>query len=559
MEAAITEALKMNSDVQKIFRRILALISSEIRFEESRKMLLRFYPVSDPSEIKRRQEYFKKLFELARKVDRIEGLEKPEFKLKRMSDRVLIVGREEYEKALSLGVCDVNVEGSYDLILGSVIKIDEISPEEVVPEVFLTELYNKRDSLREVSRIMELVGLESVTPEILMEVEGIKGHVETLKSIEYFEEFVYRKLDEVRKAIEDRIESERIVFEGKEILEILEKRSVFGEKIHEIEEMIEEEVRKAEKEIAERFGLFTEVFAKQGMPRVDENGLERARREVEKNAKLEFYLKCREILRRLKPLLPKLEEEYRLIFEIEMAKGIESLFGHHCFPEFAEGAISFVEGRNLFIENPQPVSYIIGEGKLNGFDSGERIVVLTGANSGGKTSLLNLIVQIQLLAQMGFPVPAKSAVTEIVSEVYFFGRKKAVYGAGAFETTLKNFTKALVGEGKKLILVDEFEAVTEPGAAIKMLSILLKIAHERGFYVVVVSHMAENLSLDFARVDGIEARGLDENLELIVDRQPKFGIIGKSTPELIVERIYRMSKGEGRKILERVLHAFRKR
>lgn len=90
----------------------------------------------------------------------------------------------------------------------------------------------------------------------------------------------------------------------------------------------------------------------------------------------------------------------------------------------------------------------------------------------------------------------------------------------------------------------------------------MKIAHERGgFYVVIVSHLGGDdlrKELPFARVDGIEAKGLDENLNLIVDRQPVFGRLGRSTPpELIVESLARRKRGKEREIFERVLRAFR--
>ena len=562
MEPIVKHPLKMNSDVQRIFRRLLSLISSKIRFEEGKKLILRFYPVCDLVELERRREYFKRMFEVADTVDEIGEIEKPEFKLKRVSDRVLMVeSKEDYDKAVQLGICDVNLEGDYDIVLGSKIQIREISAEEIVPEIYVTELYEKRESLEEVSRIMQLLGKESVVPTILKEVCQIEELLDRLKVVHYFEDFVYRKLEEIREEIEKRIEKERIVFEGKEILEILEnydKKHAFHAKMSEIEEMIAEEIDKAEKEISKKFGVIAEIFSGQAIPQINLQELERARKEVEKNAKLDFYLKSREILRKIRPLLPNLEGEFHLIFEIEVAKSLKNFFKEFCFPEFKEGVISFMEGRNLFIENPQPVGYIIGNGNLGDFRSAERVVVLTGANSGGKTSLLNLIVQIQLLAQMGLPIPAKAAILDVVDEIHFFRRKKSVYGAGAFESTLKNFTSALTGEGRKLILVDEFEAITEPGAAIKMLSAFLRIAHERGFYMIVVSHMAENLKLDFVRIDGIEASGLDEKLELIVDRQPKFGVIGRSTPELIVERVYRLSKGDKKEILRKVLDAYRR-
>ncbi|NJE06939.1 endonuclease MutS2, partial [Thermococcus sp. M36] len=83
-------------------------------------------------------------------------------------------------------------------------------------------------------------------------------------------------------------------------------------------------------------------------------------------------------------------------------------------------------GRHLFIEKPQPVSYVVGD-KPEGFDvpdSGapedERVVILTGANSGGKTSLLELMAQITLLAHMGFPVPAEKAWVVSLDELFFF-------------------------------------------------------------------------------------------------------------------------------------------
>ena len=56
------------------------------------------------------------------------------------------------------------------------------------------------------------------------------------------------------------------------------------------------------------------------------------------------------------------------------------------------------------------------------------------------------------------------------------------------------------------------------------------------------------------RVDGIEASGLDEKFRLIVDRQPKFGVIGKSTPELIVKKLANTERNkQRRKIYERLL------
>ena len=48
----------------------------------------------------------------------------------------------------------------------------------------------------------------------------------------------------------------------------------------------------------------------------------------------------------------------------------------------------------------------------------ENIALLTGANSGGKTTLLETISQIAILGQMGLPVPAKSAKIKLLDEIW---------------------------------------------------------------------------------------------------------------------------------------------
>ncbi|MEF8829845.1 MAG: DNA mismatch repair protein, partial [Haloarcula sp.] len=56
---------------------------------------------------------------------------------------------------------------------------------------------------------------------------------------------------------------------------------------------------------------------------------------------------------------------------------------------------------------------------------------------------------------------------------------------------------------------------------------------------VFVTHLADDLEPlpTEARVDGIFAEGLNQDLELQVDYQPRFGTVGKSTPEFIVSRL----------------------
>ena len=218
-------------------------------------------------------------------------------------------------------------------------------------------------------------------------------------------------------------------------------------------------------------------------------------------------------------------------------------------PSFAEDSDGLaVEGaRNLFLEaageSVQPVDYAVGDHQLqyptaNAPPSGDRVTVLTGANSGGKTTLLETLAQVQLLAQMGLPVPAETAAVGLVDAVVFH-RRHASFNAGVLESTLKNVVPPLSAEGHTLMLVDEFEAITEPGSAADLLHGLVTLTVEREALGVFVTHLADDLEPlpESARVDGIFAEGLTPDLELEVDYQPRFETVGRSTPEFIVSRL----------------------
>ncbi|MBX0284712.1 DNA mismatch repair protein [Halomicroarcula sp. F28] len=216
-------------------------------------------------------------------------------------------------------------------------------------------------------------------------------------------------------------------------------------------------------------------------------------------------------------------------------------------PTFVDrDTIAVKRARNLALadtEGVQPVTYAIGDHTLdidraNAPPSGDRVAVLTGANSGGKTTLLETLCQVQLLAQMGLPVPAEAAEVGIVDTVVFH-RRHASFNAGVLESTLRSVVPPLSGGDRTLMLVDEFEAITEPGSAANLLHGLVTLTVDRAALGVFVTHLAADLEPlpDVARTDGIFAEGLNQDLELQVDYQPRFGTVGKSTPEFIVSRL----------------------
>lgn len=188
-------------------------------------------------------------------------------------------------------------------------------------------------------------------------------------------------------------------------------------------------------------------------------------------------------------------------------------------------------------ETVQPIRYSIGDHTLSP-PQGDRVAVLTGANSGGKTTLLETLCQITVLARMGLPVPATQAEVGHFDRVVFH-RRHASFNAGVLESTLQSIVPPLTAGTNTLMLVDEFEAITEPGRAADLLHGLVQLTVDRGALGVFVTHLADDLAPlpSAARIDGIFAQGLTPDLELNVDYQPQFGEVGRSTPEFIVSRL----------------------
>ncbi|WP_135821731.1 MutS-related protein [Halostella litorea] len=201
-------------------------------------------------------------------------------------------------------------------------------------------------------------------------------------------------------------------------------------------------------------------------------------------------------------------------------------------PDDGPGGFDIEGGRSPLLDVPHdevdPVDY--------GVDG---VALLSGVNSGGKTSTLDLVATVVVLAHMGLPVPADAARIERVEELHYHAKTQGTLDAGAFESTVRQFADLATGGEGSLVLVDELESITEPGASAKIIAGILEALHENGATGVFVSHLAGEIrdAADFpVTVDGIEARGLEDG-ELQVNRSPVKDHLARSTPELIVEKL----------------------
>ena len=208
-------------------------------------------------------------------------------------------------------------------------------------------------------------------------------------------------------------------------------------------------------------------------------------------------------------------------------------------PTFDGDGVRIEAGRSPLLdvafEDVEPVDY--------GVDG---VAVLSGVNSGGKTSTLDLVGLVAVLGQMGLPVPAESAELERFEALHYQAKSQGTLDAGAFESTLREFGDLVAGDDRRLVLVDELESITEPGASALIIAGILEALYESDATAVFVSHLAgeirDTCGFD-VQVDGIEATGLVDG-ELRVERSPVKGKLARSTPELIVEKLARGSAND---------------
>ncbi len=282
---------------------------------------------------------------------------------------------------------------------------------------------------------------------------------------------------------------------------------------------------------------------------VDDRELERARRRIAAEAGTSLFEEKVRAARRLRESRPAVEAELReaLDFDFEFA------LGSFCLDY---GLVAPRSGRGFSLEGLAHLSLCRSAGLQRvdySFGGKENAVLLTGANSGGKTTLLEALAQAVVMARCGLPVCARAARLELPEELYFFGQQRNL-NAGAFEGFLRTLVPAVTGKARRLILADELEAMTELEAGARIVAAMIERLRETDSTIIVVTHMAREIS-KYARVriDGIEARGLDAEYNLVVDRTPRRDFLARSTPELILRRLAETSSGEEQEVYRELL------
>ncbi|MDO9105413.1 MAG: DNA mismatch repair protein MutS [Methylovulum sp.] len=121
----------------------------------------------------------------------------------------------------------------------------------------------------------------------------------------------------------------------------------------------------------------------------------------------------------------------------------------------------------------------------------DKLVLVTGPNSGGKTAFCKTITQIQLLAQTGCFVPAKSATLTVADRIFYQVPEISHLndGEGRFGTELKRTKDIfLATTAKSLVVLDELSEGTTFEEKMESSSNVLNGFYRKGNSTILITH-----------------------------------------------------------------------
>jgi DNA mismatch repair protein MutS len=148
--------------------------------------------------------------------------------------------------------------------------------------------------------------------------------------------------------------------------------------------------------------------------------------------------------------------------------------------------INLVDARNPVLGN-QNYAYIGNDFILED----DKLVLITGPNSGGKTAFCKTVTQIQLLAQIGCYVPAQSATLTVADRIFYQVSEVSHLndGEGRFGTELKRTKDIfLATTPKSLVVLDELSEGTTFEEKMESSSNVLHGFYRKGNSTILITH-----------------------------------------------------------------------
>ncbi len=411
---------------------------------------------------------------------------------------------------------------------------------DIVPRALHAWLGHNRRAIQACAELARLTGRDSVAP-ALLDLEPPSPIGETLD----VEGVVETILATHNQSLSDRVAD--LSLTGADMVAAM----AHGALPPPVAEAATRAAKEAQQAFSQQTGCRANVFQATLPMRTDARAVDEAVREYQARQGSQAFESMRAGARQIAKAQEALAAEVAawLAFDGDFALGCFALH-HDLRPPRIGHSLDLQDSVHLKLSQQpeaQPIRYHLGKDA--------DLAVLTGANSGGKSTLLEHLCQVVLMTRMGLPVVGDVEVPWY-DELHLVTAKRGL-DAGAFETFLRSFMPIVQGDARRLVLADEVESVTELEAAGRILAFWLDRLAATQSHAIVVTHMArailEHVTAQ-VRVDGIEATGLDASNRLLVDRTPRMGVMARSTPELIVQRLVATQTGAERTLFQD-LHA----
>jgi DNA mismatch repair protein MutS2 len=204
-------------------------------------------------------------------------------------------------------------------------------------------------------------------------------------------------------------------------------------------------------------------------------------------------------------------------------------------PEITESEVNLRKARHPLINQKEVVANTIT------FNEGERLIIITGPNTGGKTVALKTMGLLSLMVQSGMLIPVDEESKTIIFENIFadIGDEQSIeQSLSTFSSHMTRIidiiTNLSVGS---LILLDELGSGTDPKEGASLAISILDYIRIRGVYVIATTHYPELKAYAYNKDEVVNA-----SVEFDVDTlSPTYRLLlgtpGKSNALLISERL----------------------
>ncbi len=200
-----------------------------------------------------------------------------------------------------------------------------------------------------------------------------------------------------------------------------------------------------------------------------------------------------------------------------------------------EQAVDLREARHplLASETVVPVDIRLGDG--------QRVLVVTGPNTGGKTVALKTVGLLAMMMQSGMFVPAADGSGMSVFDGIFadIGDEQSIeQSLSTFSSHMTKIIAMLRAAGRRsLVLIDEIAAGTDPQEGSALARSIITALLDRGALAIVTTHYSELKTFAYA-TDGVENASAEFDLATL---RPTYrlitGVPGRSNALAIAQRL----------------------